>query len=286
MTTINAESLLKMIAWMPGGFAIGELYPAIDFRAASGRVLTSQTNWRTIWPANSLYTFSTTPENMYVSSSSAADIGRIIFVAGLDGEFGRISGFGITNGQNQSIVTSLPGAGIPLEFFRVNLALDVTLALNKATATGNMYIAALTTPVGGVPPVADTRAIISQGESRSSAIVYTTPAGYMFCPQFILSQDGSQQIQVRITSSPMTFSGSTLLYAPTSVIPVAVTIPGVTRTEFTPPAPIIAQQTDITLDVLGTSPVSGTCLCIMSGTLIDYRYIKNLRLGGESPFLP
>lgn len=284
MTTIRAEQYLKMLAWTPGQFAMGDHYPEIDSLSLIGNVETNQTLWRDIWPVNSVYTFSTVAGYMYLSSTSIADVGRIIFVAGLDAGFNMISGYGITNGQNQSIVTSLPGAGAPLNFFRINYVSDVTPALTRQVAQGTIYVARLTTPVGGVPPAIDTRAVIPQGNSRNSGFIYTVPRGYILAMRwFIISQDGSQQVRVRYKISVMTFSGATLLYLPTIRFQFAATIPGTYEFTIDPSVLIMPEMSDIVFEVLGTSPVAGAFSIASSSALIDYRYIKNLRFGSPSP---
>lgn len=280
MTTINAEQLLRMLAWTPGRFAIGEQYPAIDQQFLFGELEMTQQAWRTAWPVNALYTFSTIAENMYVSSSSALDVGRVIFVSGLDDQFNRISGYGITNGQNQSPVTSLPGAGLLLEFFRINYYIDLTPSLSPGTAAGDIYIAALTTPIDGVPPAVDTRGMIVQGESRITSFVFTVPMGYLLAVRWsLIAQDGEQQANLRIRTRIMSFSNSTLIHLPDVVTSFASIIPGVTELASEPSIFVAPEMTDISLEARGTSPVSGDLTVQSTATIIDYKYVKNLRLG-------
>lgn len=286
MTTINAETLLKMQGWWPARFAMGDLYPAVDFAFVQGGVETSQQEWRTVWPVDELYTFSTIPENMYVSSSSTLDIGRIIFVVGLDAQLNEITGYGITNGQNQSIITTLPGAGVPLEFFRINNALDITPASTKSTAVGDIYIASLTTPVAGVPPVVDTRGMIAQGESRLSGCIYTVPAGHIYAIGWAdASQFGDQQIGIRVRGSQILFAGPVVLYLPDIVTRFADIEPGITQLNMDPAFGVFDEGFDITVEAIGSSPVSGTLTLALTGALVNKKYVKNLRIGVTIPSL-
>lgn len=283
MTTINAESLLKSLAFNPGRLAIGELYPAIDHIGFVANVATTQTAWRTIWPMNALYTFSTVPENMYVSSSSAADIGRIIFVAGLDANFNQISGYGITNGYSQSIITTMPGAGTPLNFFRVNYSIDITPALAIHYAAGNIYIAASDPAPLGIPATNKVRNIIVQGESRRSGLIYTVPANHaLMLKLFLVSQIGDQQIIIRSRSRVMLQTNGSLLYIPDVIVNFAGLVPGTLNINIDPCVPL-PEKTDITFEARGTSPVSGTFSALASCSLIRYTAIKNLRLGSPRP---
>lgn len=285
MTTIRAEAFLKMIAWQPGRLVMGEMFPEIEAWSLFGVCETSQQEWRTVWPRNSIYTFSTSAENLYVSSSSALDVGRIIQIDGLDAQFNRLVGYGITNGQNQSIVTSLPGAGIPLEFYRVNYMSDITPSLTFPNASaGNIYVAALTTPVGGVPPIVDTRDMIKQGFGRRESFVFTVPAGYALMSQWaFLSHLGEQQVSLQLTADFSLFSNGTLLYLPRTITEFASLVPGSTDLLADPCPFVAAGGADITVQALGTSPTSGTVTIQASGALINYKYIKNLSLGGR-PF--
>lgn len=284
MTTIHAESLLKSMAFSPGRLAIGELYPAIDVLYVGGWVESSQLEWRTVWPVNSLYTFSTAQENMYVSSSSTLDVGRIIFVVGLNAQFNQVSGYGITNGQNQSIITSLPGAGTPVEFFRVNHVSDITPSTAIHAAQGNIYVAISATLAAGVPPIASTRSMIRAGDSRALVSVYTVPAGYLLSGRyFVASQDGDKQMKIRFRARTMFLSDSTILYLPDVVTPFASIVPGLRPVIMDPSIFLLPEMSDVSAEVIGTSPVSGIYTGSVAASLIDYRSIKNLRLGVPLP---
>jgi hypothetical protein len=286
MTTINAEQLLRMLAWQPAGLAIGEKYPEIDIVSINGELGASQQEWRTIWPIQTLYVFPDSAANLYVSSSSILDVGRIIVVLGLDGNYSEITGYGITNGQTQSIITSLPGAGTPLEFLRVNHAFDFTLSLVQTDiAQGDIYIAESTPSPGGVPTdTGKIRAYIAQGESQYFGAIYTVPAGKVLVLGTVtVAHTGEKQIQLRTRTQANEIINSTIVYLPDFVQNFASVTPGLTHININPSSKVVDERTDFSAEAIGTSPVAGFVTISAVGNIIDKKYVKNLRFGAPIP---
>lgn len=129
------------------------------------------------WDVKGDINYLTTDETLYISSTSVSDVGNMVVVQGLDGDYLEQTGIAILNGQNQVEVKSLIGGSITwLRFF---------IALNNSSSdlVGEAYIAESDTLTGGVPntstKIQGKIAFSEEGTSnnRTYNCVYTVPAG-------------------------------------------------------------------------------------------------------------
>lgn len=137
----------------------------------------------TIWDYGGNYTYLTADTQLYISSTSANDIGNLIVVQGMDDNYDRVTAIGVTNGQNQ-VALSIP-------LFRVFVA----VVGNAVALEGEVYVAEADTLTNGEPDTpSSVKAliplsmdllgnVISTGTDLASDHIthsglYTVPAGY------------------------------------------------------------------------------------------------------------
>jgi hypothetical protein len=92
------------------------------------------------------YTFNTSAATMYVSSTSASDVGNLIIVQGLDENWDAITGIAATNGQNQVEIVSAVDASA-ITFIRVNFCINIS----PTSLLGSVWVAESDTLSGGAP---------------------------------------------------------------------------------------------------------------------------------------
>lgn len=120
-----------------------------------------------VWALGGIYTYSSSADIRYVSSSSASDGSSVtLTVEGLT-----LAGFEVVqsvtlNGQTPVTLTT--------PMWRLNKA----YVSGSVAAVGNLYIGTTNTVVAGVPSDATTiRGYVSASHQQSRAAVYTVPAG-------------------------------------------------------------------------------------------------------------
>lgn len=120
----------------------------------------------TIWDQGGIYTYLTEDTQLYVSSSSAADINIPITIEGLDDQYNEVTRTGILNGQNQVAIDG--------NIFRIFHA----VVRGSVYPQGDIYLAESDTLTGGVPDTeTKIKAKIIQGRGNTSMGMYTVPAG-------------------------------------------------------------------------------------------------------------
>jgi len=120
----------------------------------------------TLWDQGGTYTYLSSAATLYISSSSAADVGQVIAVAGLDGDYNEVIRIGVLNGQSQ---VALDG-----ELLRVHAAQN----FSGTALAGDVYIAESGATTGGVPDTtSEIKAKIIQGIGVTHQFTYTVPAG-------------------------------------------------------------------------------------------------------------
>lgn len=118
-----------------------------------------------------IYTYLTSDTTLYVSSSSAADVGQVIQAAGLKADYTRTSASATLNGQNQVALSA--------DFFRLFIAQVFT----GSAPQGDIYIAESDTLTGGVPDTTSKiKGKIIVGDNITRLGLYTVPAGKKALP--------------------------------------------------------------------------------------------------------
>lgn len=126
--------------------------------------------FETIWTLGDIYIFTETPQNYYISSSSATDVTQEIVVETIgintEGKYQRETNSVIVDGQNKVI--------IPTDF----LCIASNRAFNNSNTPliGDIYIYEDTTITGGVPDdLSKVRSVISATREQTEQAVYTVP---------------------------------------------------------------------------------------------------------------
>lgn len=117
------------------------------------------TTEETVWALGGIQNYSSTATAMFISSSSALDVGQVIGITGLDADHNLVTELVLTNGQNAV------AAGT---WFRVLQIRNLGLFAGSGDLAGSLYIAEADTLVAGVP---STPSLIR------CAIVYDSAAG-------------------------------------------------------------------------------------------------------------
>jgi len=121
---------------------------------------------QTIWDGATLYTYSTSAQTLYCSSTNANDK-QTIQVYGLDADWKLQQKAVILNGQTKVAIE-----GTWMRVFRF---------WNDGTTdfAGNVYIYENDTPSGGIPPTASKiRAKVYNGNNQTLMTLFTIPEGY------------------------------------------------------------------------------------------------------------
>lgn len=131
------------------------------FRSFYTQALNSTTPYL-VGPLPQAYVFPVSATTMTMSSSSAADIGDVVQVEGLDANYNTVIQTATLNGQT--------GVALATPLLRIN---QVTVLLG--TVAGNIYVGSGTL-TAGVP--ANIYGYVALGDNVSMQAVYTVPAGY------------------------------------------------------------------------------------------------------------
>jgi hypothetical protein len=128
-------------------------------------------NFQTVWDQTGLYTYLTGNTQLFVSSSSAADVGITIIVFGLDFNLQEVVGLAVLNGQNQ----------VPLNnpnFFRIEFSQTIG---TTTPLQGDVYVAVSDPAPGGIPAAPGAiKDKIRIGIEVSKKLTYTVPANKIF----------------------------------------------------------------------------------------------------------
>lgn len=109
---------------------------------------------------------------MYMSSTSASDVGNSIYCEGLDADYNEQTGVAVLNGQNQVEIKDTLGNSIT--FLRFFLAQN----LGDTALLGNVYVAESDTLTAGIPDTDSKKySKILLGDERTFDAVYTVPLG-------------------------------------------------------------------------------------------------------------
>jgi len=113
------------------------------------------------------YAFLDTATTLFISSTSASDVGNLLFIDMLDANYGRVLVFGFTNGQSQVAISGGPHIHVQQAF-----------NLGSTPLQGDIYIAESDDLTGGVPDtVSKRKLIIKQGNEVSQGGRYIVPDG-------------------------------------------------------------------------------------------------------------
>ena len=92
----------------------------------------------TVWDQGGLLTLLTADTQLYISSSSAADVGIVVVVTGFLADLTAVNRIVVTNGQNQVALSGL-------------IMIVEVVAVVSATPAGDLYVAETDSLTGGVP---------------------------------------------------------------------------------------------------------------------------------------
>jgi len=127
-------------------------------------------NTSVLWELDGLITatnlFPTTPQTVYISSGSAADIGNTIKVTVLDSNYNEKEIGVTTNGQ--------VGVVLPIQVRRVLLLEN----MGTTATAGRIYVGTEALPVVGVPALVNTMNMYTIGHQISHTATYTVPIGF------------------------------------------------------------------------------------------------------------
>lgn len=173
-TVINEADLLS------GNFELNVskgLYPGyivID-KFGYNPAITTATDPEDIWSYGGVYTFTTTPQTFYVSSSNANDNQNTNFQVLTEDSKGNWNLEIFTQEINGTTKTAIatPSGDPCVRIFRVYND-------DSTSYAGNVYIYEDDTVVAGVPQTATkVRAFINNGDNQTLMSIYTVPTGYV-----------------------------------------------------------------------------------------------------------
>lgn len=118
------------------------------------------------------YTFQTTAQPFYISSTNAADVGLVYVVLALDAEWKQHTCIAVTNGQGGS---QLIGPNGETNFIRGNIMFNVTPS--GQASLGDVYLGTEVAPVGGEPADANKVLLAGAAEQQSNQAVFSVPSG-------------------------------------------------------------------------------------------------------------
>ena len=159
-------------AGVPGGLAVNmDLVPGVGHLDKFGvnPVVTPTSDPEVVWEFGGMYPWDAdgTAPILYMSSSSAADVGQPIRITGLDIDGYEVNQIIISNGQNNVLLET------PLwRVYRMS-----NFASTGGDVNGIMYVHTDAAPTAGVPADANVRAIINGGKNQTLMTVYTVPRG-------------------------------------------------------------------------------------------------------------
>lgn len=159
-------------AGVPGGLAVNMgLVAGVGHLDKFGvnPIVTAASAPEVIWEFGGMYPHDAdgTAPIMYMSSSSAADVGQLIRITGLDIDGYEVNQFMITNGQTNVLLdTAL------WRVYRMQNLSDVGNDIN-----GILYVHTASSTSSGVPADAAVRAIINGDKNQTLMTVYTVPRG-------------------------------------------------------------------------------------------------------------
>ena len=135
-----------------------------DFVIGVGSDLGPADGFVTIWDSNFNLTRITTPTEVFINSTDAADDQQFL-VQGLDSDFNRLDTIVTVSGQTQVSVAT------------VMHVQSVTLLVGELTPAGDVYVARSSTLTAGVPLDTDVLSKVIQGENITHNGFFMVPAG-------------------------------------------------------------------------------------------------------------
>jgi len=150
--------------------------------------VTTSTDPEDIWEGGGKYVYDAvgTAPIIYMSCADTDDTGQSILIIGLDIDGEEVEQVATTTGQANVTL------GTPLwRVYRAQNISDDGLGL-----AGMMYIHKDPSPSSGVPTLANTRAIINDGNNQTLMALYTIPAGkvgFLYRGEFGLKMEGNAQ---------------------------------------------------------------------------------------------
>lgn len=117
------------------------------------------------------YTFQPTAGPMYLTSTSASDVGLVYVVLALDENLLPVTCVVVSNGISG---TQLVGPNGETSFLRANIMFNVSPS--GTASVGDMYLGTEASPVGGVPADANKVLLAGAEEQQSNQAVFTVPA--------------------------------------------------------------------------------------------------------------
>lgn len=146
---------------------------------------------QTVWPGRIAYTWSSTAETWYVSSSSAADVAVEVTLLGLTGAYAEVT-------QTRTLTGQTPVA------FTTQLLRNNSLYVSGATeAVGDIYISRSNAVTNGVPNTAtDIRGKILIGHGAGLQAFYTIPAGWTGYLIHAMFETSSSNTEIMLRTRP------------------------------------------------------------------------------------
>lgn len=160
----NSDGLAISSGRVTGATYVHKFGSAPDFDYTDGQVTVwdgaeDGTTWEKF-----VYTYSTTADIQYISSSDNGDTGEVK-IQGLDSDFNLVTQVKNLTGQTSATLTT------PLvRVFRMKNNSNVDFS-------GHVFVSTSTAPGTGIPTVADIRCIVQPENNQTEMAIYTVPAG-------------------------------------------------------------------------------------------------------------